>query len=53
MPLFEKETLRKVYEETGKFNQVLEREEFKTIAFTATLQENLFILFISLLNQLP
>lgn len=36
-----------------KFEPVLDREEFKTIAFTTTLQENLFILFVSLLNRLP
>lgn len=32
-------------------NLVEDKEEFRTIAMTSTLRENLFILFVSLLNN--
>ena len=38
---------------TQMFDKLLEEEEFKTIALTITLRENLFILFLSLICGVP
>jgi len=51
---FEAEMNGLIMKETEKFEPLIDlRPEFKIIAFTSTLRENLFILFISLLSKVP